>query len=59
MSRYKNANIRIALIEADMAEYELAELLGIADTSLSRKLRRELPEKEQQDIIAKIREYKK
>ncbi len=59
MSRYKNANIRIALIEADMAEYELAELLGIADTSLSRKLRRELPEKEQQDIIAKIMEYKK
>lgn len=59
MSRYKNAKIRIALIEADMAEYELAELLGIADTSLSRKLRRELPEKEQQDIIAKIMEYKK
>ena len=59
MSRYKNANIRIALIEADMAEYELAELLGITDTSLSRKLRRELPEKEQQDIIAKIMEYKK
>ena len=59
MSRYKNANIRIALIEADMAEYELAELLGIADTSLSRKLRRELTEKEQQDIIAKIMEYKK
>ena len=59
MSKYKNANIRIALIEADMAEYELAELLGIADTSLSRKLRRELPEKEQQDIIAKIMEYKK
>ena len=59
MSRYKNANIRIALIEADMAEYELAELLGIADTSLSRQLRRELPEKEQQDIIAKIMEYKK
>ena len=35
--------------------YEVAEILGIADTSLSRKLRKELKATEKIEIINKIK----
>ena len=38
-----------------MKQYELAELLGIADSALSRKLRKELPDEEKQRILEIIR----
>jgi hypothetical protein len=53
-----NLEIRTALKEKRMFNYELAELLGITEFTLSRKLRKELPDDEKQrilEIIAKAR----
>lgn len=46
-----NVEIRRAAGSAGVKLWELAEALGIADTSLSRKLRRELPDDEKQRIL--------
>jgi len=46
-----NTDIKVAAIRAGVKLWELAEALGIADTSLSRKLRRELPDDEKQRIL--------
>ena len=53
----RNKSIRIALMENDMKQYELAELMGIHDFSLSRKLRHELPEDEQRRIVDLIKNH--
>lgn len=50
-----NAKIRIAMIECNMKHYELARIMGIHEGSLSRKLRDELPEEEQNKIVELIR----
>lgn len=50
----KNQRIRIAMIQNNIKQYEVAKLLGISETSLCRKLREELPEEEQNEIVAKI-----
>ncbi len=50
-----NIEIRTELLRVGMKKYELAELLGIADSALSRKLRKELPDNEKQRIIDIIR----
>lgn len=52
----KNMEIRTELMKYGMKNYELAELLGIADSALSRKLRKELPDEEKRKIIQVIRE---
>lgn len=49
-----NIMIRRALLDADMRMYEAAKLLNMRKDSFSRKLRKELPEEEQQKIIALI-----
>lgn len=59
MANYTNPNIRIAMIQADLKQWELAKLLGISESKMCRILRSELSVEEQQTIIAKIREYKK
>lgn len=46
-----NTDIKVAALQAGVKLWELAEALGIADTSLSRKLRRELPDEEKQKIL--------
>jgi len=51
-----NAEIRMELIKKGMRQYELADILGMNDQSLSRKLRKELPEKEKQRILKVIRD---
>lgn len=51
-----NLPIRMALMEKRMRQWELAELMGISEFTLSRILRKELPEEEQQKIITVIRE---
>ncbi len=51
----KNYEIRVELMKRGMKQYELAELLGIADSALSRKLRKELPDEEKQRILEIIR----
>lgn len=46
-----NIEIRSALKEKRMYNYELAEMLGITEWTLSRKLRKELPQDEKQKIL--------
>ena len=49
----KNLKIRTALATYRMKHWELADLLGIHPVTLSIKLRHELPEDEQTEIIKK------
>lgn len=51
----KNEKIRAALAAYGMKHWELADLLGIHPVTLSIKLRHELPEEEQAEIIEKIK----
>lgn len=53
-----NLIVRMELIQASMKMYQLAELLGISENTLFRKLRHELPEKDQEEIVSKIREWR-
>lgn len=54
-----NQNIRCALLLGGIKHYELAAALGMTESGLSRKLRTELPEHEQQRILDTIRKIKK
>lgn len=51
----KNRKIRIAMFENNVKQYEVAKLLGIHESVLSRKLREELPDEEQEKIVSKIK----
>lgn len=53
----QNKSIRIALMEHNMRQYELAEIMGIHDFSLSRKLRHELSDEEQRKIVSLIEKH--
>lgn len=50
-----NQDIRRAAAGAGVKLWQIAEALGIADCSLSRKLRRELPAEEKEKIFSIIR----
>ena len=50
-----NLEIRQEMKKKRMFNYELAEMLGISEFTLSRKLRKELPQAEQERIIELIR----
>lgn len=49
-----NKKIRIAMIEHNLKQWELAELLGIDESVFCRKMRKELPEDEQNRIVSLI-----
>lgn len=51
-----NQKVRFALLENNMKQWELAELLDVSESVLSRKLRNELPDDEQERIVKVIRE---
>lgn len=51
-----NLRIRLSMTEHNMRQWELARLLDISESVLCRRLRDELPEEEQDRIIAKIEE---
>lgn len=51
-----NQDIRRTAAGAGVKLWQIAEALGIADCSLSRKLRRELPKEEKDQIFSIIRE---
>lgn len=51
-----NQDIRRTAAGAGVKLWQIAEALGIADCSLSRKLRRELPAEEKEKIFRIIRE---
>ncbi len=53
-----NLEIRQAMKERRMFNYELAEMLGISEFTLSRKLRNELPQDEKERILKLIRDGK-
>lgn len=52
----KNIKIRIKLTELNRRYYWLAEILGISEATLTRRLRKEFPEEEQARIIQLIEE---
>lgn len=51
-----NQDIRRTAAGAGVKLWQIAEALGIADCSLSRKLRQELPQEEKDRIFSIIRE---
>lgn len=55
----KNMLIRAALKKANMKQWELADILNVSEFTLSRKLRKELPEDDQQRIVSVIRNHTK
>ncbi len=55
----KNQQIRAAAKASGVKLWEIAERLNINDGNFSRKLRRELPEAEQEQILAIIAEIAK
>ena len=54
-----NQDIRRTAAGAGVKLWQIAEALGVADCSLSRKLRRELPAEEKEKIFSIIRELEK
>ena len=52
----KNMKIRIKLLEHNKRLWWLADLLGTSEATISRRLRKELPEDEQDKIIQLIEE---
>ena len=52
----ENLDIRSKLKEAGLYQWMLAERLGMAEQTLERKLRRELPTEEKQKIFSAIEE---
>ncbi len=56
MSNVTNAQIRGAVKAAGLCLWQVAERYGISDGNFSRKLRRELPQQEQEKILEIIRE---
>ena len=54
-----NFNIRVEAARNGVKLWQVAEKLGMTDSSLSRKLRRELPDAEQQHILTIIEEIRK
>ncbi len=55
----KNKSIRTALFQYNMKQWQLAELLQVSEYTLCRKLRHELPEDKQKEIVTRIQEWSK
>lgn len=55
----KNVEIRSAYMLAGIKQWQLAEAMGISETHLSRKLRKELPQEEKQTILEIIERLSK
>lgn len=51
-----NQDVRQKASSAGLKLWQIAEALGIADYTLSRKLRKELPDDEKEQIFSVIRE---
>lgn len=50
----KNKRIKEALFKTQIRQYELVSILGISESTLTRKLRNELPDEEQDKIVRLI-----
>ena len=51
-----NIEIRMEMMKKGLKQWQVAKLLGISESVLSRKLREELPEEEKEKIVAIIKE---
>ena len=51
----KNQENRNAMKENNIKQWELAEMLGISENTMCRKLRKELPDEEKKRILEIIR----
>ncbi len=54
----KNMAIRIAMTQYGMKQWQVAKLLNISESALSRLLRVELPEEKQRNIVSLIQNGK-
>ena len=54
-----NKKIRMKLAEHEMTQYDLSKLLGVSEMTVYRRLRDELPAKEQNRICKLIEEAAK
>ena len=54
-----NSNIRQAAFSSGVYLWEIAEAMGVTDGTFSRKLRRELDEKEKKEILKIIKTISK
>ncbi len=54
-----NLDIRAAAVSSGVQLWRVADALGIADSSLSRKLRKELSQEEKEQIIDIIKQLSK
>lgn len=54
--KLSNADIRIKMVESGIRQWMIAEKLGITEATLSRKMRRELPEAEKNRIFEIMQE---
>ena len=52
-----NKMIREALTRHNLRQWELADIMNINEFSLSRKMRKELPDEEQRQIVSLIEKY--
>ena len=53
----KNEEIKSALKEAGLKQWELAEKIGVGETTLSRWMRTELPAEKKQKMLQVIEDY--
>lgn len=49
-----NIGVRLEMARAGLKQWQVADLMGITEQALSKKLRRELPQAEQEEIIKLI-----
>lgn len=58
MSNKANLDLRQAMKEANIKQWQIADLMGYSEATLVRKLRKELPEEEKQVILQAIKNKK-
>lgn len=54
-----NIEIREAIKESGFKHWQIADMIGVADTTFCRMLRRELPEGKKQEILTVIQSAEK
>lgn len=54
----KNLEIRNALAKTGMCEWQLADVLGVSESTITRWMRHEMSDAKKAEIIGAIHEYK-
>lgn len=54
-----NEKIRKALERNDMYVWELSNVLGVSESTISRWIRHEMPHRKQDEIVKKVEDYAK